>query len=257
MPVQYCEVEQEIKRALENNEFTLYYQSIIDIKTRALVGCESLVRWKHPSRGMLMPGEFLGAVENAGLMAALGDAIFRKACLQAKRWFLSGYMKFTVAVNFSSAQFKDPDLIGRIKRILDETSTDPQRIVIEISEQIATQESQSDCSTLKNISGMGLKICIDDFSGDGASLICFRKFPISSIKIGRSIVKTLPSSNSACSTATAIIGMAHGFGTKVTAVGVENSAQLGFLHKNGCDFIQGYLIDKPQKTRVFTSMLKD
>ncbi|OLN28805.1 diguanylate cyclase/phosphodiesterase (GGDEF & EAL domains) with PAS/PAC sensor(s) [Desulfosporosinus metallidurans] len=242
-------LQNEMRRALAYEEFVLYYQPQYRISDGQMCGMEALVRWQHPERGFLLPGEFISIAEENGLILPLGEWVLRSACLQNKRWQEMGYPPVRVAVNLSARQFRQANLVSQIAQILTETGLDPQWLELEITESISMENSSFTLAILQELKGMGIRLSLDDFGTGFSSLSYLSRFSLDTLKIDRSFVSALTTRSDerkhGNEIVTTIIKLAHNLGLRVIAEGVETEAQLDFLRSQGCAEVQGYLLARP------------
>jgi len=238
-------LESGLRRALPREEFTLHYQPILEMTSRRVLGVEALVRWNHPERGLLGPKEFIGLAEDVGLIVAIGEWILRRACQEAMRLRAGDFPDLRVAVNLSPRQFQDKDLVWTVQRVLAETGLPPACLDLEITETIAMQNLSLTGEVLGELSRMGIHISMDDFGTGHSSLNYLKHFPIHRLKIDRSFVAGMTRDDRDRSIVAAIISMAHNLSLRVTAEGVEASAQAEMLAALGCDDVQGFLFAPP------------
>ncbi|GAB4256393.1 EAL domain-containing protein [Thermincola ferriacetica] len=250
------EMEGALRKALEREEFTVYYQPQINTDTGEIIGMEALVRWRHPERGIIPPADFIALAEETGLILPLGEWVLRTACRQNKKWQMAGYPPLRVTVNLSASQFQQQDLADRVSRILKETGLDPQWLELEITESIAMKDVAFTIKTLRQLRDMGIKIAIDDFGTGYSSLSYLKQIPSHTLKIDKSFVRDIAKNTEDGSIASAIIAMAQNLKLKVIAEGVETEEQLAFLKKQKCDEIQGFLFGKPVPPQEFEKLLK-
>lgn len=243
-------LEADLRAALQRHEFELYYQPQINIVTGEVIGVEGLIRWNHPERGLVMPGEFIGLAEENGLIVPIGEFVVAEACRQAVRWKRQGLPPLPVSVNLSLRQFLQPNLAGRIAQILRETGMDPERLELEITESV-TSDVQYAQRMLQNLKKLGVQICIDDFGTGYSSLNSLRRFPISRLKIDRSFVRDVMNDQQDAQIVETIIAMARHLNLKVIAEGVENEEQERFLKQHACHEAQGFLYGKPMPAGAF------
>lgn len=245
-------LENDLRRALENNEFYLVYQPQVELVTEEIVGMEALLRWNHPKRGNVSPVEFIPVAEESGLIVPIGEWVLRTAILQNKQWQDAGYQPICVSINLSMRQFLQPNLDGKIAAILDEIGLDPRYVDLEITESM-TLDKETAFDQLNRLKRIGVFISIDDFGTGYSSLHYLKNMPIDRLKIDRSFVaEVMEDSNNAAIVST-ITSMAHHLKLKVTAEGVENKEQLHFLREQQCHEAQGYLFSKPVKAFEFES----
>lgn len=238
-------LEQELRGALERDEFVVWYQPQVTISDRRLVGMEALVRWNHPERGIVEPAGFIPLAEHTGLITELGEQVLRKACKQMKQWTLRGFTDLRVGVNVSPRQFYQRDFIGMVEHVVTETDLDPSSLELEVTESVAVQKSERTMLILRQLNDMGISIAIDDFGTGQSSLTYLKQFPVDTVKIDRSFVVDLPRHTNAESIVTAVLLLANQLGLRTIAEGVETEEQCDFLRSNDCRIIQGYLISRP------------
>ncbi len=236
-------LETDLRRALGKNELRVHYQRIVEAKSGRVTGHEALVRWQHPERGVVPPGEFIQIAEESGLILKIGEWVLREAC----RWgrSLGAERGLQVAVNLSPRQFNDPKLAQMVSHALKETGLPPRLLELEITETLAMQHTDSTLSTLKRLKKLGVSIAIDDFGTGYSSLAYLRRFPVDKVKIDRTFVADAPEDREQGAIVSAIVAMAHALDIEVIGEGVETDAQQEFLRRCGCDYIQGYLTGRP------------
>jgi EAL domain-containing protein (putative c-di-GMP-specific phosphodiesterase class I) len=239
------ELETKLRRALQNEEFLIYYQPRVSVDSLAITGVEALIRWQQPQVGLVPPAEFIPLAEDTGLIVPIGEWVLRNACLQARRWQDAGFAPMQMAVNISARQFLEQDLSETIIRILDETQLAPQYLELEVTESSIVQNPEFAASVLVKLKGMGVKISIDDFGTGYSSLSSLKRLPIDALKIDQSFVRDATIDPDDASLVMAIITLAHNLRLKVIAEGVETEEQLRFLHLLRCNEIQGDLFSKP------------
>jgi diguanylate cyclase (GGDEF)-like protein/PAS domain S-box-containing protein len=238
-------LENALRRAVERGEFVLHYQPQLNVVTGAVVGMEALMRWNHPTQGVVPPATFIPIAEETRLIVAMGEWALREACRQAKKWQLTEYPSLRMAVNLSPRQFQHGDLRKMIASALEESGLAPQSLELEITESTAMQNTDRTVATLRALRDMGVRIAIDDFGTGHSSLNYLRSFPLDSVKIDQAFIHEIESSPSDRAIVSAIIAMAHGLSLRVTAEGVETEEQLAFLRASGCEEVQGYLFGRP------------
>ncbi|HWR78090.1 MAG TPA: EAL domain-containing protein [Thiobacillus sp.] len=248
-------LEARLRRALERDEFQVYYQPQVEIASGRIVGAEALVRWLDPVAGMIMPDRFICIAEESGLIIPLGEQVLRTACWQAKAWSDAGLPAIHLAVNLSPRQFAHPDLAGQILGVLHETGFDPKRLELELTESALMSEGGDAAALLNQLKTLGVRLAIDDFGTGYSSLSYLRHFPLDTLKIDKSFVRDIPRHRDDMEIATAIIQLAHVLGFTVLAEGVETDEQLSFLRDRGCDLYQGYLFSKPVPAAEFMRLL--
>lgn len=249
------DIERSLRRALESDEFVIYYQPVVSLSDEIIVGMEALVRWLHPHKGLISPGQFIPVAEDTGLIVPLGEWVLRTACAQASAWQTSGH-PLRIAVNLSARQFRQPNLVETIRKVLTETSLEPHLLELEITESIAAQDIDFTIAILNDLKAMGIHISIDDFGTGFSSLSYLRQFPIDTLKIDKSFVGDI-SLEQGDEIVTAIIDLAQNLQLKVIAEGVETEEQLAFLKSKHCDEIQGYLFCQPLPSSEIIAFLAE
>lgn len=249
-------LENDIRRALERHEFTLYYQPQIDLARGTIVGMEALVRWRHPKRGLIPPSEFIALAEETGLILPLGEWVLREACTQIRRWRDSGHPDLQVAVNLSARQFRREGIVDMLAQVLQNAGIPAQCLELEITEGVIMQHTEEVMRAFERLHGMGVQIAIDDFGTGYSSLGYLKRFPIDSLKIDQSFVRDITTDPDDAAIVTAIIAMAHSLGLEVVAEGVETEQQLAFLSRLRCDKAQGYHFGRPAPAAEFEQLLE-
>lgn len=249
-------VENNLRRALTQNELEVFYQPKLCLKTGQLLGMEALLRWQHPDNGMIRPDQFISVAEETGLIVPIGKWVVRQACRMSKQLTAVGLGNLQVAINLSPKQFSDPDLVGSIATILQEEQLAPELLELELTEGLLLEATDSTRSQLNELKQLGLTLAMDDFGTGYSSLSYLKKFPIDVIKIDRSFIKDIPENEDDMEITSAVIAMAHNLKLKVVAEGVETPAQLTFLRRQNCDIGQGYLFDRPISGRDLVESLK-
>ena len=249
-------LEKALRKGLENQEFLLYYQPKWDLKTARIVGVEALLRWQSNDFGYMLPSEFIPFTESIGLIVALGEWVLRTACQQAKQWSVAGYGNLKVAVNISGHQLKQPDFLDMLERIIKETELEPGDLELEFTESVIMEKADQTIATLKSLKAMGVQLSIDDFGTGYSSLSYLKHFAIDRIKIDRSFVADVGSSNDDAAIVEAIIAMGHNLNLRVLAEGVETREQLHFLTERGCDEVQGFYLGLPMNVEDLTVSLE-
>ena len=235
----------ELRRALERNEFQVYYQPKFNLQRRAVCGAEALLRWQHPLRGMTPPVEFIPLLEESGLIVPVGEWVLHTACRQVKERLDAGLPSFPIAINVSARQFRQLDLASRIRRAVEAAGIGAELIEIEITETQLMQDPEHAVRVLRELRKAGIGVAIDDFGTGYSSLSYLTRFPLSALKVDRSFVAGALDDDASAAIVRAVIDMAHILGFKVVAEGVENEAQAAFLRGLGCDEGQGYLFARP------------
>jgi diguanylate cyclase (GGDEF)-like protein/PAS domain S-box-containing protein len=248
-------LERDLRIAIERGEFTLVYQPQAGVVSGRTVGVEALLRWNHPQRGVILPGEFIAIAEETRLILPLGEWVLRTACEQARRWQTAGGPRLRVAVNLSALQFRQRNLACTIQAMLSESGIEPGSLELEITETAAMLDAELTIGVLSELREMGVRIAIDDFGTGHASLSYLKQFPIDTLKIDRSFVSDIEDSRQGTAIITAITGLAHGLGLAVLAEGVESESQLGLLAACGCDEYQGFLLSTPLAPTIIPDFL--
>ena len=238
-------MEYELKLAIEQDQFELFYQPLIDVNTEKLIGFEALVRWNHPTAGIISPFHFIPLAEQTGLIIDLGNLIFKKACMQLKEWRDKGYTDIKINVNLSMNQFKDDYLVTNIEKILKETDVPPDKIAIELTESTLSEDKEETITKLHQLKTLGFCIAIDDFGTGYSSLGYIIDFPVDSIKIDRSFIKVLNDNKKIEAIVSAINMMANTMDISVVAEGIETEEQFKTVQQLQCNIAQGYLFDQP------------
>ena len=236
-------LENDLRRAVQKNELVVYYQPISELKTGCAVMHEALLRWKHPSRGLVSPVDFIQLAEDTGLILRIGEQALRDACAWAHK--IGVDKRMPVAVNISARQFNDPKLVEMVARTLEETGLPADMLELEITESTVMRQTDVTLAMLKKLKDLGVSLAIDDFGTGYSSLAYLKRFPVNKLKIDKSFITDVPKSRDHNAIVTAIISLAHALSLRVVAEGVETEAQLEFLQGAGCDLIQGYLAGEP------------
>ncbi|MFN0119884.1 MAG: EAL domain-containing protein [Blastocatellia bacterium] len=244
--VSLLQLETDLRRALTRSEFIIYYQPIVSLETRHIMGFESLIRWNHPQQGLISPARFVQIAEDTGLIIQLDQWVLAEACRQLRLWQeeFPARPPLSISVNLSGKQFAHPDLIDKIKQVLDETGIPTTSMKLEITESSLIENPEAAAATLKSIKELGIRISLDDFGTGYSSLSYLHRFPIDTIKIDRSFVTRLNVSKNS-EIVRAIITLARNLGMEVIAEGVETEEQIARLTGMNCGYVQGYLFSKP------------
>jgi len=242
--LQELTLENDLRRALEREEFVLYYQPQVDISSGRILAVEALIRWQHPELGFVSPADFIPLAENNGLIVPIGEWSLRTACAQAQCWHEEG-LALRMSVNLSARQFEQPDLLEMIARVLKETRLHPDQLELEITEGSVMKNAENAINTLRRLKEMQIQIAIDDFGSGYSSLSYLKRFPIDRLKIDQSFVRDAPTDSTDAAIIMAIVTLAQNLRLKVIAEGVETEEQLRLLRLLRCDEIQGYLFSRP------------
>ena len=248
-------MKNSLQKAVENNEFVLYYQPLVDVQTGKVIGSEALIRWEHPILGMLQPNEFIPLAEETGVVVTIGEWVLRTACMQNKIWQDSENDSLRISVNISALQFQQNNFVEKVGQILKETDLDPSYLDLEITESSLLRNTERTIETIHDLKSIGIKISIDDFGTGFSSLAYLKRFDVDTLKIDKTFINDINTDNEAI--ITAIINMAHCLNIKVTAEGVEEEEQLSFLKSENCNIAQGYLFSKPVSAYEFGTILKE
>ena len=244
-------MECELRKALVAGEFELYYQPVVNLESGEISGCEALIRWHHPERGMISPGEFIPLAEEIGFIVPLGEWAIRQACTTAAAW----PDDLKVAVNVSPVQFRSPGLVPAVVSALASSGLAPERLELEITEAVLLQDSEATLSTLFQLRELGVHIAMDDFGTGYSSLSYLQRFPFDKIKIDRAFVKDITQSTGSLNIVRAVAAMAKGLGMTTTAEGVETPEQHATVKDEGCTEMQGFLFSKPVPSRQIDHLL--
>jgi diguanylate cyclase (GGDEF)-like protein len=245
--VERLTIETDLRRALGRQELVLYFQPDIELETGHIAGFEALIRWQHPERGLIPPGDFIPIAEESGLIVPIGQWVLENACLQARAWSESfpTASHLVISVNLSGRQFQQANIVDEIARVLHESRIDPGRVKLEITESVVVEDAETTVSRLQALKQLGVRLAIDDFGTGYSSLSYLRRLPVDTIKIDRSFVMGLGTDDRHLSIVNAITSLAHALGMDVTAEGVETPEQLACLRSVGCDRGQGYFFSRP------------
>jgi EAL domain-containing protein (putative c-di-GMP-specific phosphodiesterase class I) len=245
-------LEGELGEALERGELELHYQPIVHLESEKVAGFEALIRWRHPFRGLVPPGEFVGVAESSGIIVPMGLWIAREACqtlsllseMDAGRWADPARGPF-MGINVSPRQLADPHFLDRVRGILEDTGVQPLNIELEITEDLLLENPEETLARLRSLKAMGLGLVIDDFGTGYSSLSYVNRFPIDIIKVDRSFVLTMLEEEASKRIVAAVVGLARDLGLATIAEGIETPDQLARLKKLGCDYGQGFLLSRP------------
>jgi diguanylate cyclase (GGDEF)-like protein len=246
-------MEGSLRRALERGELELYYQPRIHVPSGALVGCEALLRWRHPELGLTLPERFIGLAEETGLIVPIGEWVLKSACVQARAWQKKERTPIAVSVNLSMRQFRQEALAGAVDDALRHSGLDPRLLEMELTESLVMQDTEIAIRVLERLRLTGVEISVDDFGTGHSSLSYLTRLPISALKIDQSFVQDVKGTGGPDEgiVAQAIISLAHNLKLKVVGEGVETQAQFEFLKKHSCDEVQGYHFGRPMPAQEF------
>ena len=255
--VRQLQIENLIRQGIKEDLFTVYYQPKVDIATGKLVSMEALVRFEHPQKGIVSPGQFIPLAEQTGQIIEIGEQVLRKACADTKRWVSQGLFSGRVAVNISAKQFELPDLDDRINRILSDVGLSPLHLECEITEGTLMESPENGLQMMNRLRERGIHLALDDFGTGYSSLAYLKRFPLNTLKIDKAFIDDIAVSNVDRHMAAAIINIAHNLGLKVVAEGVEEEAQLDILRRYDCEMLQGFLYSRPLNAERFEKLLTE
>lgn len=257
--VKLLQLENDLRRAIERQEFLLYYQPIVALTTGKIVGFEALVRWQHPEQGIVSPAEFVPMAEETGLIIPIGQWVLREACRQMKAWhtLFSHQPPLSISVNLSSRQFSQPSLIGQICQTLNDTGLDARHLKLEITESVIMENTESAMDMLLQLKAMGIQLSVDDFGTGYSSLSYLYRFPMDLLKIDRSFISRVDVDGEKLELVRTIITLAWNLGMDVVAEGVETIKQLAQLKALKCEYAQGYLFSKPMGSADVEKLLRE
>lgn len=246
----------DLRRALQRNELVLYYQPQLNLRNGEIIGCEALLRWRHPQRGLVPPGQFIPLAEDSGLIVSIGEWVLRTACLQNKAWQDAGLPTVTMSVNVSAHQFTAQNVVKMVESILQETGIDPSTLELELTESAVMSDAEEFVQATESLKGLHITLSIDDFGTGFSSLSYLKRFALDRLKIDISFVRDITQDPNSASIAQAIISLAHNLKLSVIAEGVETEAQLNFLRSRGCDEMQGFYFSKAVPAAEFEQLLR-
>lgn len=235
------ELEADLERALQQDELEVEYQPIHVLSEPGRHGVEALVRWRHPTRGLIFPAEFIPLADQAGLTAALGAHVLQTACRQLASWDLSGAPVSWVAVDVTGRQLREADLAGMVRDAMDAARVSPSRLWLEITESVLFEDTTVTSAILEQLQGLGINLAVDDFGTGCSSLVQLHRLPVKRLKIDRVFICDLPGNPDSSTIVRAAIEMAHALGLEAAAQGIETEEQLAALRAMGCDLGQGFL----------------
>jgi len=244
-------IEAELEKALEREEFEIYYQPIAEVANGKTAGVEALLRWYSPELGLLHPDRFISLAERTGLIIPIGEWVLYKACSRYKAWQDAGYLPLRLAVNISAVQMQNTNFVPMVEKMLKETGINPNNLELEITEGVVFDNLDYAVSAINELRAMGLRISIDDFGTGYSSLEYLNRLPVNTLKIDKSFIKSLAVNPNSKAIVSAIIAMAHKINLEVIAEGVESYEQLDFLRKERCHFFQGFLCSPPVPVMKF------
>jgi diguanylate cyclase (GGDEF)-like protein/PAS domain S-box-containing protein len=249
-------LEGQLRYALERQELLLQYQPKVNLKTGAIVGVEALLRWQHPERGLLLPGQFLTIAEDTGMIIAIGQWVLREACRQTREWLDAGLLAVPVSVNISSLEFRSEQFLEHVQVALKETGLDPRYLELELTETVLMRHTESTTYMLGRLKAIGVRLAVDDFGTGYSSLSYLTRFPIDSLKLDQSFVHNIIAGSNDAIVISSVISMAKSLKQSVIAEGVETKEQLAFLQAHSCDEGQGYYFSRPAAAQQFANLLE-
>ncbi|NOU98010.1 EAL domain-containing protein [Paenibacillus sp. LMG 31456] len=250
-------LEIHLRKALERDEFRIFYQPIVDLSKGQIYGMESLIRWAHPEWGMISPAEFIPLAEETGLIIPIGNWVLKQSCLNNKKWQNMGHPPLCVSVNISAIQFHQPQFVQLVEKTLEETGLEPKLLCLEITENVAMTNIAYIMDTMQKLRALGVRISIDDFGTGYSSFSYLKRFRVHTLKIDQSFIRDVTVDEENAAIVTALIAMSRQLKIKSLAEGVETQEQLDFLINQGCDEIQGYVFSKPMPAHEFELMIKE
>jgi len=250
-------IEQQLVNAIERHEFELHYQPQVHAQTGRMVGCEALLRWHHPERGLVAPGEFITIAEESGLIAEIGLWVRGEACAQLARWKAMGLRPGVLALNVSALEFRDHRLVDSLRAALSAHGVAPQEVEIELTESALMTDSDTSLRIIERLRELGVRLAIDDFGTGYSSLGYLKRLRPHQLKIDRSFVRDIGTDADDRAIVQGVIGLARTLGMEVTAEGVEDEVQRVFLREQGCTHLQGYGIARPMAADAMTRWMGD
>jgi diguanylate cyclase (GGDEF)-like protein len=244
-------LERGLRRALERGEFLLHYQPKVCAATRKIRGAEALLRWQHPERGLVLPGEFIPILEETGLIVPVGQWVLESACAQIRRWEGAGIEVESIGINLSARQFQQPHFDAHIRRAIESSGIAPRKIELEITESMLMHDPGQAIQTLSRLKQLGVSLSVDDFGTGYSGLSYLKQLPLDSLKIARNFISDITRDQEDATIALAIINLAHNLGLQVVAEGVETEAQARFLAAHRCDFLQGFFFALPLEANAY------
>jgi diguanylate cyclase (GGDEF)-like protein/PAS domain S-box-containing protein len=249
-------LEAELRRALAHREFELFYQPQIDLRSNRIIGAEALIRWRHPTKGLVRPLDFLPFAEEMGLIIPINEWVMHEACREAHSWQAKGLGPLRIAINLSPVQFKNRSMTELVTRILQNTKLDPSLLELELTESILMRDAEAVTVELRQLRALGVSVSIDDFGTGYSSLSYVKKFPVDRIKIDQSFVRNIATDPNDAAIVRAIINLGHSLGIDVIAEGVDSQEQVEMLRAEGCEEAQGYLFAKPCPAEDFIALVR-
>ncbi|MDX6209549.1 MAG: hypothetical protein QOE24_1940, partial [Frankiales bacterium] len=249
------QLEVDLRHALERGEFRLLYQPLFSLTDKTLIGVEALIRWEHPERGMLQPGDFIQVAEERGLITAIGAWVLDEACRQLAEWVRAGADRLTMAVNVTPQELNQSDFVLQVAQVLRKHEIDPSLLCLEMAETALLAQGGEIDHVFSALSALGVRLALDDFGTGYSALTHLRQFSVDMLKIDRSFVERLGAGDRDRDIVGAVTAMAHALGMTIVGEGIESSGQLSDLQRLGCDEGQGYLLARPQTAEDMTALL--
>ncbi len=241
----------DLRQAQGRHELVLYYQPKYNTQDGAMIGAEALVRWNHPTRGLVPPGDFIPLAEKTGLIFQIGEWVLNEACRQMSAWRDAGHTDWAISVNLSALQFNHPKLIDMVREVLAQHSLEPRYLTLEITESTAMRDADTSLVILEQLHHMGVRISIDDFGTGYSSLLYLKRLPASELKIDRGFVRDLTHDTEDAAIIAAIVALGRALDLKIVAEGVETREQQEYLTRLGCTSLQGFLLGRPMPAAQF------
>ncbi len=249
-------LESDLRQALDKDEFEVFYQPICNLQSGNITGMEALIRWRHPQRGLVAPNQFIPIAEDLGLIIPIGRWVLYTACLQAKAWQSLTPEPLFMSVNLSPIQFRDQELLNKIKETLKQTAFDPRFLQMEITESSITDNAQVALDVLKGLKDLNILIAIDDFGVGNSSLCTLKNLPVDTLKLDKSFIRSLPENSNDQAIVKTILSLGKIMDLKIIAEGIETREQLEFMRQTNCDAYQGYYFSPPRPEAEITELLK-
>jgi diguanylate cyclase (GGDEF)-like protein len=247
---------QDLRNAVEQQQFRLYYQPKFDAASGIAVGAEALLRWEHPQQGLLMPATFIELAEKTGLIIPIGEWVLNEACRQMRLWYVQGYEEWRIAVNLSALQFCHAGLVNSVAAALERHQLPANSLTLEITETTAMRDADASMNVLQQLSDMGVDLSIDDFGTGYSSLMYLKRLPANELKIDRGFVRDLEHDGDDAAIVSAIVALGQALGLRIVAEGVETDKQQDFLTRLGCNSLQGYLLGHPLPAEGFMTNIR-
>jgi EAL domain-containing protein (putative c-di-GMP-specific phosphodiesterase class I) len=251
--VQQMQLDAELRHAVDRNEFVLHYQPIMHLGTERILGVEALVRWQHPTRGLLGPGEFLDRVEDNGLIVPIGRWVLQEACRQLRRWD-RGHEHIAMSINISARQLQDETLPTDVREAAHAAGIDPRRLTLEITETALMQDTEATIDLLDQCKLLGVQLALDDFGTGYSSLAYLKRLPVDEVKLDKSFVLNMTGDADDAAIVRSTIELAHNLGLQLVAEGVEDQETLELLASIGCDLVQGYHLARPMPANELANL---